>query len=162
MSRWLPAFVLAFVVGFVSGNPQGQAKDTNLGKWRLNVEKSKFSPGPPPPKDQTRTYEDRGDGMLSFYVETVNQQGNTARQMVVFKYDGKEYPLAQLNATNLMTVANRRIDAYTVELTFRANGKVTTTAIEKISKDGKTLTFEQKGTTGQGQAVNNYIVLDRQ
>jgi hypothetical protein len=35
------------------------ASDPLTGTWELNLEKSKFSPGPPP-KSQTRTYEVTG------------------------------------------------------------------------------------------------------
>ena len=58
--------------------------------------------------------------------------------------------MATLNAAAITTVAQRRIDPHTVELTFRNSGNPTLTAIETVSKDGKTMTLEQKGTNAQG------------
>jgi hypothetical protein len=156
----LAVTVLA-VVGVVPVFPAAQSGNPWVGSWRLNVQKSTYSPGPPP-KSQTRTYEDRGEAGMLITLQGVNAQGNPTLQQMAFKVDGKEYPLAQLNATALSTVAQRRIDSHTVELTFRVGGKITTTATEAISKAGKTMTFTQKGTNAQGQPVNSVVILEKQ
>ena len=153
--------VTAAVFGFLAfAVPHAQSKATHLGTWKLNVEKSKYSPGPAP-KSQTRTFEDRGDGVFLINVEGIDANGNPTRQTMAFKYDSKEYPLATLNAAAITTVAQRRIDSHTVELTFKS-GKGTLTAIETVSKDGKTMTFEQKGANAQGQQVHNVVILEKQ
>jgi hypothetical protein len=163
MGRWLPWLGIGFVALALSSSSmaQAQANATNLGTWRLNVAKSKNSPGQLP-KSLTRTWEDRGDGSFLFTTQGINAQGNPTKGAFVFRHDGKDYPFASINVTNITTIAQRRIDAYTVELTFKVDGKVTTVATEVVSKDGKTMTFEQKGTNAQGQPIHNIQILEKQ
>jgi len=60
------------------------------------------------------------------------------------------------------TIGFKRIDASTWENTVTTDGNVTSTNTYTISKDGKTLTQRQKGTTAKGQPMNNVIVWDKQ
>jgi hypothetical protein len=55
------------------------AQSELVGTWKLNVEKSKFNPGPAP-KSSVLTYEAVGEG-VKVAVEGVNAQGNPTKSV---------------------------------------------------------------------------------
>jgi hypothetical protein len=59
-------------------------------------------------------------------------------------------------------LGSSRIDRHTIQLTFKADGKVIATATETVSKDGKTMTFHRKGLTAQGQPEDSVMILEKQ
>src|SRR5262245_41254547 len=63
-----------------------------LGKWKLNVEESKYSPGPAP-KSMTRTTEADGD-KVKFTYEGVAANGSAVSYTFTLAYDGKDYPIS--------------------------------------------------------------------
>jgi hypothetical protein len=56
----------------------------------------------------------------------------------------------------------KRIDAYTTEVVGKKAGKPSVTYRRVVSKDGKTLTLRETGTTGKGQKVNNVLAYEKQ
>jgi hypothetical protein len=141
-----------------------------LGTWKLNLEKSKFSPGEPP-RTNVRQFVARPDGFIVSTISGISAQGIPTFTMSVARYDGKNYRLYnQVTLAELMmhgtktptTQAYKVIDDYTVEITNRENGKVTTVLTRTVSRDLKTMTLVTKGTNTQGQAVNNVEVFDKQ
>ena len=62
--------VCLFATSLLSGFAQ---TDPFIGTWKLNLAKSKYSPGPPP-KSQTATYDAAGDG-VKVTVKGTNGQG---------------------------------------------------------------------------------------
>jgi hypothetical protein len=134
------------------------AADPVIGTWKLNVAKSKYSPGPTP-KSATITYEASGDG-ITRTGQTVGADGQTTAFSYTAQYDGKDYPVT--GNPNADTISLKRINAYTSEATLKKSGKVTTTARRVVSKDGKILTLTLKGTNAQGQKVNTISVYDKQ
>jgi len=139
------------------------ADDPQLGTWKLNTARSKFSPGPPP-KSQVVTIEPNGKDGLTLALEVVNAQGGKLNVGYSVQYDGKEYPRTETGAGAVsgQTVAMKRIDPNTVERVAYLAGKKLTTERWVISKDGKTRTVTQTGTNPQGQTVNTVMVYERQ
>lgn len=135
------------------------ADDPLIGAWKINVAKSKFSPGPPL-KGQTLKYEPGGNNGLKVDTETVDAQGNSTRGGYTANFDGKDYPWTGNPDADALSM--KRINANTTETTWKKAGKVTMTSRRVVSKDGKTLTITQKGKNAQGQAVNNVSVYDKQ
>ena len=84
-----------------------------MGTWKANIAKSKYQPGPPP-KEATRVHEDRGNGFVLITTDTVPAQGSKAHGAYVYKPDGKQYPTAGLNQTNVQTISLVAVDPYTV------------------------------------------------
>jgi hypothetical protein len=107
-----------------------------IGTWKLNVAKSKFSPGPAP-RSQTTTFEAAGQG-VKVSTETVAADGSKNVQSYTTNYDGKDVPLT--GSTLADTVSAKRINATTIERTDKKGGKVVQTITRVISADGKTLT----------------------
>src|SRR5436309_474302 len=78
----------------VAGQTQPQPTvvvDLVLGTWHLNIEKSKFNPGPAP-KSQTRTYEQYRDGIKTT-IRAVYSDGHTSLVQFVSDYSGDQVPV---------------------------------------------------------------------
>ena len=143
---------LCFVVGVAL------AADVSLGTWKVNVPKSKYSPGPAP-KAQTVKYEATGDNM-KITVDGTDTTGKPIHNEWTGKFDGKDYAVKGDPDTDMR--AYRRIDDYTTEIVAKKAGKVTTTTKSVYSKDGKTRTSTATGTDPRGQKVDNTIVYEKQ
>jgi hypothetical protein len=134
------------------------AADPAIGTWKLNLAKSKFSPGPAP-KSQTRTYAESAQGMV-LTIKTTAADGKEATATLTFKDDGKPYPVTGNPDFEMVSV--KRVDAQTVHSTQMRAGTAVGTGIRSVSKDGKTLTFSQKGTHANGGKFDDVMVYDRQ
>ena len=134
------------------------AGDNWIGTWKLNVAKSKYSPGPAP-KSLTLKFEPSPDG-VKLAQEVVDAEGKVSQGGFTTKFDGKDVPYA--GNPDADTATPKRIDDNSYQNTWKKAGKVTTTAKVVVSADGKTLTVTQTGTNGKGQTVNNTAVYDKQ
>jgi hypothetical protein len=132
--------------------------DSNVGTWKLNLSKSKYSPGPAP-KSQTLKLEAAGDG-VKYTADGIGADGKPTHQEFTAKYDGKDYPFK--GNPDADTISYKRIDANTVEAVTKKDGKATVTAKIAVSKDGKTRTLTMTGKNVQGKDVNNTVVYDKQ
>jgi len=134
------------------------AADPPAGTWKLNVNKSKFSPGPAP-QSATVKYEETDNG-IKRTGETVTADGKNTSFEYTARYDGNDYPVTGNPSAD--TIALKRINDRTVEATLKKNGKVVTRARRVISADGKTMTLTIRGKNEQGQEVKNTQVYDQQ
>lgn len=134
------------------------AADQHSGTWKMNPEKSKYSPGPAP-KNSTGKIEADEKG-IKVEVEATNADGSALHVQYDAKFDGKDYPVTGL--ANADTVSVKRMGSNTIQSTFKKGGKVTMTVTSVVSKDGKTRTSTFKGKDAQGQDFNNVVVSDKQ
>jgi len=133
--------------------------DPQVGVWKLNVAKSKYSPGPAP-KSGTTKIEAAGKGA----TVTVDQEiadGSKRHWAFTANYDGKDTPVTG-NNPDADTVARTRINPTTVQTISKKGGKVTTTQTSAVSSDGKTRTVTTKGVNAKGEKVSNVAVYERQ
>jgi len=151
--------ILAATVLALAVSAAAQPKDSFAGTWRLNVAKSKYTPGPTP-KSITSTYEVAGRG-YKISVKNEPASGPVSEYSYTTNADGKDSPVSG-NNPNADMMAVKRIDAHTLETVSKKGGKVTITQRSVVSADGKTRTVTTTGTDGQGQKVNNVGVFDRQ
>ena len=128
------------------------------GTWKLNVEKSKFSPGPAP-KSVTTQFEPAGKGVRWTSTRIAGDNKSFLSEFTA-DYDGKDYPLK--GSPTADAVALRRIDALTTERVNKKEGKVVSTEIRKVAKDGKSYTTTVKGTTAKGEPIDILMVFDKQ
>jgi hypothetical protein len=134
------------------------AADAALGTWKLNVAKSKYSPGPAP-KSATITYEEAADG-IKRTGESMDAEGKTTSFTYTAKYDGKEYPVS--GSDDFDAIVLKRINDNTTETTLKKSGKVVTTARRVVSKDSKMMTLTISGTNAKGEKIHNTAVYEKQ
>lgn len=134
------------------------AADNWLGTWKLNIEKSKFSPGPAP-KSETLKFE-ASQGGIRLTHDGVDAEGKATHGGYSSKFDGKEVPFE--GNPNADMCAPKKIDDNSYENVWKKGGKVTVTAKVAVSKDGKTLTGSQTGKNAKGETVNNTAVYEKQ
>jgi hypothetical protein len=137
-----------------------QAKDLpEVGTWKLNVEKSRYSPGPMP-KSLTVKIAPLGDKGIKFNSTGVAADGKALATEYTTNFDGKDYPLKGSAVADAVNV--RRIDANTAERTDKKAGKVMLTQTREVAKDGKSFTVVITGTNEKGEAVNNRLFFEKQ
>jgi hypothetical protein len=134
------------------------AADPFVGTWKLNVAKSKYSPGPPP-KSATITYQETTEGIRRT-GESVDAEGKTTSFEYIAKYDGKDYPVSGSDGYD--EIALKQINDRTVEAILKKSGKVVITARRVVSKDGKVMTLTITGTDAKGRKMKNIAVYEKQ
>jgi hypothetical protein len=149
---------ITMVVSVLFFGSIAQAADNQVGTWKLNLAKSKYSPGPPP-KDLTLTIESEADG-LKIMIHGTDAEGKAIHMEFSPKYDGKDYPATGLPQAD--SISMKKIDDYTIESVSKKDGKPVMTIRSVASKDGKTRTSTQTGTNAKGETVNNTLVYDKQ
>jgi len=134
------------------------AADNTIGTWKLNMEKSKFSPAVPV-KSLTMTRE-ASDGGLKVTMTGEQADGTAINGSYTAKYDGKEY---SVTGAPYDTIAMKQVNANILTFTQKKKGgKYNVTGRAVVSKNGKTATSTFKGTNAQGQPYSATMVYDKQ
>ncbi len=144
------------LVGIASVTALAQSSDPLIGNWKLNVEKSKatgFQSG-------ATKVEAAGDG-IKFTVDLAGTDGTKHHWSFTAKYDGKDYPVTGSTPYGNV-VALTRVDARTIRITTKQDGKVTVNQTIAVSADGKTRTTTTKGTNVKGEAVDSVSFYEKQ
>ena len=126
-----------------------------IGTWRLNVTKSKYTPGPAP-RSETRVYRRQADGVHGV-VTRMQADGRTEK----FEYTasfGKD--LMVTGIPDYDTVTLRKIDELTSDAVLSHAGNVYGTARRAIAADGRTMTitFDRKSDELR---IHNVAVYDK-
>ena len=150
------ATILTLAVGF-AGAALAHAEDPNMGTWKLNEAKSKFSAGAP--KNTLVTYEAVGDS-AKIVVVGVDGEGKPTHSEWTGKFDGKDYAVTG-DATS-DTRAYTKVDDHTLDFTVKNKGKVTATGKVVVSADGKSRTVTVTGTDSKGNKMRTSSVFDKQ
>jgi hypothetical protein len=158
-TRSLVSAVVCLGLFAVAGATALAQSDSQVGVWKLNVAKSKYSPGPAP-TSATTTIEAAGTG-TKVTVDQALADGTKRHYTFTANYDGKDAPVVGDNP-DADTVARTRINASTVQTISKKAGKVTITQTSAVSSDGKTRTVTTKGVNAKGQKVANVAVYERQ
>lgn len=137
----------------------GQADNPQIGFWKMNMEKSKFSTGTGF-KSATSRIESFGGG-VKHTVDSVYIDGTSRRYSYATRYDGKDMPVLG-NSPYGDTTAITHVDANTTRTVYKNKGQVTVVQMSVVSPDRKTRTVTTKGTNPAGQPVDNLSVYDRQ
>jgi|tagenome__1003787_1003787.scaffolds.fasta_scaffold20855645_2 hypothetical protein len=129
-----------------------------IGIWKLNLDKSKFSPGPPP-KSQTLNFEGAGRDLKNT-AETTDAQGQATKTVLLHIYDGKAHPTTGNPLFDATTYTP--VDAYHVNWVRSKDGKTVLTGSNVLSSDGKTFTVTTEGTGANGVKISSVAVFDKQ
>jgi hypothetical protein len=138
-------------VGLTQSNPL-------IGTWKLNLAKSKFTPGPPP-KSQTLTFEGAGQDLKNT-AETIDAQGQATKTVFMHIYDGKPHPTTGNAVFDATTYT--QVDAYHVNWVRSKAEKAVQAGSNVISSDGKTFTVTTDGTGANGQPISSVAVYEKQ
>jgi hypothetical protein len=160
MNRLFRMLVIGTVLSAVGGATAFAASkaDPAIGTWTLNVEKSKFTPGPGP-KSATRTYAQTADG-IALTASSVAADGSATSGQSTFRYDGKDYPYT--GSPDFDTVSFKRVNATTVKSAQKKNGTVIGWTTRSVSAHGKVLTLSSKGKDAKGTPFHWVAVYDKQ
>src|SRR5215472_1539929 len=139
--------------------------DNFSGTWKLNVAKSKFSPGPGPKSNMQKI--EAVEGGMKVVTDGENAEGKKTHNEYTVKFDGKDSPEHPMldgkpKPTGADTISIKKVDDFTYEATTKKKGMVLTVTKNVISKDGKTRTATATGKNAEGQTVNNVVVWEKQ
>jgi hypothetical protein len=127
-----------------------------MGTWKLNEEKSKFSPGAA--KNHTVVYEAAGDS-VKVVVHGIDGAGKATTNEWTGKFDGKDYPVTGDPTSDMR--AYKMVNERTLDLTVKKAGKVITTGQIVVAADDKSRTVTTSGTDAKGEKVSNSGVYDK-
>jgi hypothetical protein len=147
-----------------------------IGTWKQNMEKSTYSPGPPPLKGSysVRQYAAGTDGSIVAITMNIGPEGLPALGAIsAAYYDGKEYPqhtvatlgtsLASHVAPKIeRTISYSPVDPYTVKIVQKEDDKIVSASTRTISRDGRTMTDRFDYTDAAGQHVTNVLIFEKQ
>jgi len=133
------------------------ADSPQMGTWKLNEAKSKFSPGAA--KNNTVVYEAAGDS-VKVTVDGTDGSGNPSHNEWTGKFDGKFYPVTGDPTSDMRSY--RKINSRTLALTAKSGTKVTLTGRIVVSANGKTRTVTTTATDAKGKRMSNRAVYDKQ
>ena len=160
VSAWkLTLAVLALSISVPLWAQNGSQTNSLMGTWKLDLAKSTYDPGPPP-RSTTVKYEPYRKNGVRVTVDTVDARGILTHAVYTAEYNGKDYPAKGDSARD--TVALKRIDERTTEVTNKRRGKITSVDTIVVAEGGRTRTVAIKGTNEQGQEVNNLAFFEKQ
>jgi hypothetical protein len=159
MKRLVPIATILIVILSVAGAVRAQT-DLFAGTWKLNVKKSKFTPGPPM-KIESQTFSPGPMG-LDVSVKCVNADGSTQEFEYTANLDGKSYPITGQGPYGAMSIAANLVASNTIQSKFSKESKVVATATSLVSNSGKVLTISTKGTDANGSPFTIVAVYDKQ
>jgi hypothetical protein len=133
------------------------AADPNVGTWKLNEAKSKLNPAAG--KNTTVVYAAAGDS-TKVTVDGVDKDGKPTHNEWTGKYDGKDYPVTGDPTQDMR--AYTQVDANTLSLTVKKDGKVILTGKIVLAADGKSRTVTLTSTDAAGKKVESSAVYDKQ
>jgi hypothetical protein len=139
-------------------------KNSVGGVWKLDVEKSKFNPGPGP-KSATLTIDTSGGGAKTTYDEIEADDNHIGYEYSTTEDDGKDSPVSGTARSAILggaeTVVVRHASSSLV-VHFMKSGQIVATNNTVVSKDGKTLKITSQGADAKGQPLSSMTVWNKQ
>ena len=152
MKRIAIAFVgLAIPLAVFAQDKQTAQNDPFLGTWKLNVAKSKFSPGPAA-KSETVTI---AQGKVS--VEEVMADGKTQS----WSYTPSPGSTATIVGLDNSSVTEKRVNDHTMEHAWKM-GNATMQGKGVVSRNGAKMTYTLTGTNEDGKPLHNVLIFEKQ
>lgn len=134
--------------------------DNSIGTWKLNIEKSKYTPAPTPVKSLTVTRE-ASDGGVKVMITGEQADGTAINATYTIKYDGKGVQVTGNSPYD--TIAVKQVNDNTLtDIRNQTGGRYHATSRIVVSNDGKTMTTTTTGTNGEGKEFNSTFVFEKQ
>jgi hypothetical protein len=157
--RFTTMALLGFAVA--TALPQAGLAQSNplIGTWKLNLEKSKFTPGTAP-RSQTATFQQDGQNIKNTN-QTIDAQGNATTTVFLHIYDGQPHPTTGNPLYD--ATAYLRLDGNTIVFSRFKGGKLVQIGTIAVSQDGKSRTNTTSGIVGpNGLADTTVSFYDKQ
>lgn len=158
ISKRIFLVIAAAAFGLAATGVQAQAPDPGMGSWKLNLEKSKYNPGPPP-KSLVVKFEPAGKGVKGM-TESVSADGNKIATEYVANFDGKDAPIKGSPVADSVSLVRK--DPLTIVRTDKKAGKPVQTLTRTVAKDGKSFTVAIKGKNAKGEPIDHLLWFDKQ
>ena len=136
------------------------AADAFTGTWKLNVAKSKVTPGTEV-KELTVVVAEQGENLVVTVKGTLGD-GTPISVKYAFPMKGGALSYTEGAPTTGATATTKRVNANTLDGTSSLNGKEIASSHSVVSADGKTLTRTVKGMDAQGNPYQNTEVYEKQ
>jgi hypothetical protein len=140
-------------------------KNAASGVWKLDVEKSKFTPGPGP-KSATLTIDASGTGVKTTYDEIEADDSHVGYEYATTGSDGTDCPVAGTGQTALLggadTVVVKHFGSSSLGVHFKKSGQIVAANNTVVSKDGKTMKITSQGADAKGQPISSVTVWSKQ
>ena len=134
--------------------------DNSIGSWKLNIEKSKYTPAPIPVKSLSITRE-ASEGGVKVTITGELAEGTAINASYTAKYDGKDVQVT--GNTPYDTISIKQVNANTfTDVRKKTGGPYQATGRAVISNRGKTLTTTSKGTDTEGKKFTSTFVFEKQ
>jgi hypothetical protein len=136
------------------------AADNTIGQWKLNVDKSNYTPTPMPVKSLIVTREAADGGVK---VTTAGEQaaGTPINATYTAKYDGSDVQVTGNSPYD--TIAIKQVNANTLtDARKKTGGPYQATSRIVVSSGGKIMTVTTTGTNADGKAFTSVFVFDKQ
>jgi hypothetical protein len=160
----------------LSGQAPSPAPNPLIGTWKQNLEKSTYSPGPPPPQGlgSVRQYAAGVDGSIVAITFNLDSKGLPSLSAIAAaNYDGREYAqhtvatLAASLGSHLApkidrTISYTPINAFTVEIVQRQNGRIVARSVRTIASNGRTMTDRSDYIDEDQRRIANVLVFEKQ
>ncbi len=135
--------------------------DSSIGTWKVNMEKSKYTPAPWTVKNLTAVRE-AAPGGVKVTVSGEQTNGTAINSSYTAKFNGSPATVEGQSAP-YDSISVKQVNANTFtyaaknsKTKYRASGRTV------ISSDGKTMTTRAKGTDAQGKPMTLLLVYDKQ
>jgi hypothetical protein len=148
------AIVLTLALGTVL---TAQGHEVAMGVWVLNIQKSRFDPGPLP-RVQTSTYTQLPDGGVKIEIDVVDGQGRSVHREMVSTFDGRQE--VRSGSAQPTSRAYRWIDDRDFEFEELIDGKPSVVGRSSTTRDGNVRTLTVNGRRN-GTPVHNVEVYER-
>jgi hypothetical protein len=162
---WLSVVMLLVVgVGAVATVRASWAKvagdEPLAGTWKVNLEKSKYDPGPAPTSAATATITIDG-GMETYRSEGgTDANGKPVSSSFTAKVDGPDAPVVGVPYAD--TIKVKRVNAHHYVNYLKKNGKVVVTVHVVVADDGKSRTVSFEGKDQSGTPIHDKVWYDKQ
>ena len=156
-SLLLAALVISAIVPVNAATPACD-HDAFVGTWQLNSQKSRY-PGATCPKRMVIVMACAGNG-VRYRSETTYANGHASRSEYNASYDGKE-AIVMGSGGLLLPVSLKRLDAYTVVVTYKRGGQTIATNRRVVSKDGRKMTITTNSPDQSGKNVLSIGVYEK-
>ena len=135
------------------------AADPFVGRWVLDVQRSKYPPGACP-KSMVIRMETAGKG-VHYQSDVVYANGGKVHSEYTADYDGNQ-AIVTGRVGMMLPVFLKRIDSHTVVASYTKNLLVVATSERVVSEDGRLMTITTTSKDASGKSATTFGVYEKQ